>query len=92
MRSTAKTKISKLHNKITGVTTCLKSDRALDNTIALAGIGLAISGLTATAISAKQPPITSYKDVSFLASPVFVWSIIFSAPFLIALIFRLFRR
>jgi hypothetical protein len=69
-----------------------KSDRALDNTIAIASIGLAISGLTATAISAKQPPITSYKDISFLASPVFVWSIIFSAPFLIALIFRLFRR
>ncbi|WP_026736074.1 hypothetical protein [Fischerella sp. PCC 9605] len=69
-----------------------KSDRALDNTIALAGIGLAVSGLTATAISAKQPPITSYKDISFLASPVFVWSIAFSAPFLIALILRLFRR
>ena len=69
-----------------------KSDRALDNTIAIAGIGLAISGLTATAISAKQPPITSYKDISFLISPVFVWSIIFSAPFLLALIFRLVRR
>jgi len=69
-----------------------KSDRTLDNTIAIAGIGLAISGLTATAISAKQPPITSYKDISFLISPVFVWSIIFSAPFLLALIFRLFRR
>ncbi|ARV58220.1 hypothetical protein BZZ01_05855 [Nostocales cyanobacterium HT-58-2] len=69
-----------------------KSDRALDNTIALAGIGLAISGLTATAISAKQPPVTSYKDFSFLVSPVFFWSIVFSAPFLIALIFRLFRR
>ena len=69
-----------------------KSDRALDNTIALAGIGLAISGITATVSSAKQPPITSYKDVSFLISPAFVWSIIFSAPFLIALIFRLFRN
>ncbi|MBE9129355.1 MULTISPECIES: hypothetical protein [unclassified Coleofasciculus] len=71
-----------------------KSDRALDNTIALAGIGFAISGLTATAISVQQPQPASYKDISFLTSPVFVLSIGFgfSAPFLIALIYRLFRR
>ncbi len=69
-----------------------KSQRSLDTTIALAGIGFAISGLTATAISAKQPPITSYKDLSFITTPVFFWSLIFSAPFLVALIFRLIRR
>lgn len=68
-----------------------KSDRKLDNTIAIAGIGLAISGITATTISVQQPPPTSYKDISFLTTPVFVWSMAFSAPFLIALIFRLFR-
>ena len=69
-----------------------KSQRSLDITIALAGIGFAMSGLTATAISAKQPPITSYKDLSFITTPVFVWSLIFSAPFLVALICRLIRR
>ena len=69
-----------------------KSQRSLDTTIALAGIGLAISGLTATAISAKQPPITSYKDFSFIYTPVFFWSLTLSAPFLVALIFRLIRR
>ncbi|MBW4629994.1 MAG: hypothetical protein KME49_31920 [Brasilonema octagenarum HA4186-MV1] len=69
-----------------------KSDRALDNTIALAGIGLAISGITATAISAKERPVTSYKDLIFLGSPTFVWSMIFSAPFLIPLVFRLLCR
>lgn len=69
-----------------------KSERSLDTTIALAGIGLSLSGLTASAISAKQPPITSYKDFSFIDTPVFFWSLIFSAPFLIALIFRLIRR
>ncbi len=66
-----------------------KSDRALDNTIALAGIGLAISGLTATAISVQQPQPKSYKDVSFLSSPLFFWSLLFSSPFLFALLFRL---
>lgn len=66
-----------------------KSDRALDNTIALAGIGLAISGLTATAISVQQPQPKSYTDVSFLSSPIFIWSLGLSAPFLIALLYRL---
>ncbi|MEQ9667357.1 MAG: hypothetical protein RLO19_03265 [Coleofasciculus sp. G2-EDA-02] len=66
-----------------------KSDRALDNTIALAGIGLAISGLTATAISVQQPQPKSYTDVSFLSSPIFIWSLVLSAPFLIALLYRL---
>lgn len=85
--------LQNLNNTIQGIIDLeqTKSDRILNTTIAITGIGLAISGLTATAISAKQPPITSYKDISFLASPVFVWSIVFSAPFLIALIFRLFR-
>ncbi|QDL11143.1 hypothetical protein DP113_27455 [Brasilonema octagenarum UFV-E1] len=69
-----------------------KSDRTLDNTIALAGIGLAISGITATAISTQQPPVASYKDFSFVGSPTFVWSIVFSSPFLIILILRLLRR
>ena len=69
-----------------------KSDRALDNTIAIASVGLAISGLTATVATAHNPPPKSYTDLSFLLSPAFVWSIAFSAPFLIALLVRIFRR
>jgi hypothetical protein len=69
-----------------------KSDRALDNTIAIAGVGLAISGLTATVATAHDPPPKSYTDLSFLLSPAFVLSIAFSAPFLIVLLVRLFRR
>jgi len=69
-----------------------KSDRALDNTIAIAGVGLAISGLTATVATAHDPPPKSYTDLSFLLSPAFVLSLAFSAPFLIALLVRLFRR
>ncbi|NEU77381.1 hypothetical protein PI95_034160 [Hassallia byssoidea VB512170] len=67
-----------------------KSDRKLDNTIAIAGIGLAIGGITATAISAQKDPPLTY-NISFLTEPVFVWSMVLSAPFLIALLFRLFR-
>lgn len=66
-----------------------KSDRALDNTIALVGIALAISGLTATAISVQQPQPKSYTDISFLSSPIFIWSFGLSAPFVIALFYRL---
>ncbi|MEQ8957541.1 MAG: hypothetical protein RLP02_06395, partial [Coleofasciculus sp. C2-GNP5-27] len=66
-----------------------KSDRALNNTIALAGIVLGISGLTATAISVQQPQPKSYTDVSFVSSPIFIWSLGLSAPFLIALLYRL---
>ncbi|HBE58676.1 MAG TPA: hypothetical protein DEG17_22335 [Cyanobacteria bacterium UBA11149] len=69
-----------------------KSDRALDDTIAIAGIGLAISGLTATAISIQQPAPTSYTNFSFLTSPVFILSLLPSAPFLIILLYRLLRR
>lgn len=69
-----------------------KRQRSLDTTIALAGIGFARFGLTTTAISAKQPPIKSYKDFSFINTPVFFWSFIFTALFLVALIFRLLRR
>jgi len=69
-----------------------KSDRALDNTIAIASVGLAISGLTATVATAHNPPPKSYTDLSFLLSPAFVLSIAFSAPFLIALLVRIFRR
>jgi hypothetical protein len=58
-----------------------KSDRALDNTIAIASVGLAISGLTATVATAHNPPPKSYTDISFLLSPAFVLSIAFSAPF-----------
>ncbi|MCP2731677.1 hypothetical protein [Limnofasciculus baicalensis] len=67
-----------------------KSDRALDDTIAIAGIGLSLSGLTATAISVQQPPPSSYHNFSFLTSPVFVLSFLPSAPFLIILLYRLF--
>lgn len=69
-----------------------KSDRALDDTIAIAGIGLSISGLTATAISLQQPPPNSYTNFSFLTSPVFVLSLLPSLPFLIILLYRLLSR
>ena len=91
------TLLENLNNTIQGIIDIerTKSDRALDDTIAIAGIGLAISGITATAISVQNPPPTSYKDISdisFFTSPVFVWSIGFSAPFLILLFCRLIGR
>ncbi len=69
-----------------------KSDRALDNTIALTGVALAITGLTATVATAHNPPPKSYTDFSFLLSPAFVLSIAISTPFLILLTVRFFRR
>ncbi|WP_211293328.1 hypothetical protein [Brunnivagina elsteri] len=69
-----------------------KSDRKLDNTIALVGIGLAISGLTATVATQYLPkPEHQYStgyDFSVLLSPAFGLSLIVSAPFLLALIYR----
>jgi hypothetical protein len=72
-----------------------KSDRILDQTIALVGVGLAISGLTATVATAYLPkPEHQYSNYDFaiLLSPAFVLSLIVSAPFLLALIYRLKRR
>gem|GEM_PF-5825255 len=65
-----------------------KSDRALNNTIALAGIVLGISGLSATAISVQQPQPKSYADFSFLSSPIFIWSFGLSFPFIIFIFYR----
>ncbi|WP_414621193.1 hypothetical protein [Calothrix sp. CCY 0018] len=73
-----------------------KSDRKLDNTIALVGVGLAISGLTATVATQYLPkPKQIYSegyDFSVMLSPAFMVSFIVLAPFLLALIYRFFRR
>jgi hypothetical protein len=71
-----------------------KSDRKLDHTIAIVGVGLAISGLTATVATEYLPKPKDYSayDFSVLLSPAFLFSFAISAPFLIALIIRLFRR
>ncbi|QSJ15065.1 hypothetical protein JYQ62_24820 [Nostoc sp. UHCC 0702] len=71
-----------------------KSDRKLDNTIAIVGVGLAISGLTATVATEYLPKPKQYSayDISVLISPAFLFSLAISAPFLIILIIRLFRR
>ncbi len=73
-----------------------KSERKLDVTIALVGVGIGISGLTATVATQYLPkPEQTYSkgyDFTVLLSPAFVLSIIVSAPFLLALIYRLFRR
>ncbi len=73
-----------------------KSDRKLDKTIALVGVGLAISGLTATVATQYLPkPEQVYSkgyDFTVLLSPAFILSLIASAPFLLALIYRFIRR
>jgi hypothetical protein len=76
----------------------LEAERKLDNTIALVGVGLAISGLTASVATQYLPKPQKYPQgydfsiASVMLSPAFVLSIIVSAPFLLALIYRLFRR
>lgn len=76
-----------------------KSDRKLDNTIALVGVGLAISGLTASVATQYLPkPQQTYPQgydisiASVMLSPAFVLSFVVSAPFLLALIYRFLRR
>ena len=83
-----------------------KSDRRLvaaqnklNNTIALVGVGLAISGLTASVATQYLPkPQQTYPQgydisiASVMLSPAFVLSFIVSAPFLLALIYRFLRR
>ncbi|MBK4731308.1 hypothetical protein JJD41_15775 [Oxynema sp. CENA135] len=62
-----------------------KSDRALTGTIAIASSALALSAVTATVVSVKQPK--NYGDLAFLKSPEFVFSLaIGSVPILIALL------
>ncbi|RAM48715.1 MAG: hypothetical protein C6Y22_26480 [Hapalosiphonaceae cyanobacterium JJU2] len=57
-----------------------KSDRKLDNTIALVGVGLAISSVTVTVATAYLPKPKDYSnyDLSILISPAFVFSVAFS--------------
>ena len=92
------TVVQNLSNTLQGIIQLeqTKSDRRLDNTIALVGVGLGISGLTATVATQYLPkPEQTYSkgyDFAVLLSPAFVLSIIVSAPFLLALIYRLFRR
>lgn len=47
-----------------------KNDRALNNTVAIAGVGLAVSGVTVSVATSNHAP-TSYKDLTFLATPPF---------------------
>ncbi|MGB3653125.1 MAG: hypothetical protein WBA41_18160 [Rivularia sp. (in: cyanobacteria)] len=77
----------------------LATERKLDNTIALVGVGLAISGLTASVATQYLPkPQQTYPQgydisiASVMLSPAFVLSLIVSAPFLLALIYRFLRR
>ena len=77
----------------------LATERKLDNTIALVGVGLAISGLTASVATQYLPkPQQGYPQgydfsiASVMLSPAFVLSFIVSAPFLLALIYRFLRR
>jgi hypothetical protein len=76
-----------------------EAERKLDNTIALVGVGLAISGLTASVATQYLPkPQQTYPQgydisiASVMLSPAFVLSFIVSAPFLLALIYRFLRR
>lgn len=72
-----------------------KSDRKLDQTIAIVGVGLAISGLTATVATQYLPkPKHEYSsgyDFTVLSSPAFIVSLLVSLPFLLILIYRLRR-
>ncbi|RMH70722.1 MAG: hypothetical protein D6680_22940 [Cyanobacteria bacterium J007] len=66
-----------------------KSDRALTGTIAIASSALALSAVTATVVSVKQPK--NYRDVAFLKSPEFGFSLaIGSLPIFIAFLCWLF--
>ncbi|MGB7275435.1 MAG: hypothetical protein WBC69_19255 [Geitlerinemataceae cyanobacterium] len=47
-----------------------RNDRALNNTVAIAGVGLAVSGVAVSVATSDNSP-TSYKDITFLAAPAF---------------------
>lgn len=66
-------------------------DRSLNNTIAIAGIGLATSQIASSVIVAQYPP---EKGEFFLHTPAFAWSLLtgVTASILLWLIFRLQRR
>ena len=95
------TVVQNLSNTLQGIIQLeqTKSDRKLDNTIGLVGVGLAISGLTASVATQYLPkPQQTYPQgydisiASVMLSPAFVLSFIVSAPFLLALIYRFLRR
>jgi hypothetical protein len=76
-----------------------RSEGNLTFMVGVAGLGLAASGVTASVISTKPP--NTYKDISFLQSPTFVFSIgigvvLVAIAFLIreigSLLYRLRRR
>ena len=73
-----------------------KTERSIDTTIALAGLGLAMSSLVATAISVQdsaKPTSINIKDIpGVLSSPTFFWSFVVACPFLLALLYRLVVR
>lgn len=66
-----------------------KSDRALSETVAIATVGLGLSAITATVVTAQKPPKA---DTLFVFTPPFLLSIGVFFLCLIPLIFRLWRR
>lgn len=66
-------------------------DRNLNNTVAIAGVGLATSQLASAVIIAQKPP---HKDTLFFLTEAFLLSIFtgFAASLLVWLILALFRR
>ncbi len=65
-----------------------KSDRALSETVAIATVGLGVSAITATVVSTQQPP---KGDRFFMLTPPFLWSIGILFPFVLLLLWRLYR-
>lgn len=65
-----------------------KSDRALNETVAIATVGLGLSAITATVVSTQQPP---KGDRFFMLTPPFLWSIGILFPFVLLLLWRLYR-
>lgn len=65
-----------------------KSDRALNETVAIATVGLGLSAITATVVSTQQPP---RGDQFFMVTPPFLWSIGILSPFVIWLLLRLYH-
>lgn len=92
--------VQNISNTLQGITQLeqTKSDRQLNDTIAIVGVGLGISGLTATVATQyipapkQYPKAYDFTDLTIFFSPAFLLSILVSAPFVVALIYRLLRR
>ncbi|NEO68674.1 hypothetical protein [Moorena sp. SIO3H5] len=68
-----------------------QSNRSLHQSIALAGVGVATSSITATVLVKQQPP---ENNTIFMMTPAFAWSILTGAiaTLVMWIILRLFRR